>query len=241
MTADPKILDRIKKLLALATSSNPHEAGLALQRAQELMQAHQVSEATVELGVLSEVEVSSIATATRVKIWELRLMDGVAKAFGLELLFRRGYPYGGYIFFGPETDVKVAEYAATFLLRRIAKDRAAFTRGLSAKMKYDFETNTQRYMTRKEKSGEVDAFCDGWVTTVLTKVGHLARPQHQAKMITEQAAERFTKPSNKRLELQQNRGSLASHQLGKEMASDVSLNRPVHGQASSTKQLGGRS
>nr|DAL36009.1 MAG TPA_asm: Protein of unknown function (DUF2786) [Caudoviricetes sp.] len=40
MTDKEKILEKLKKLLALSKSDNPHEAALALQRVQKLMQAY---------------------------------------------------------------------------------------------------------------------------------------------------------------------------------------------------------
>jgi len=48
MTAErERVLDRIKKLLALSTSSNAHEAGLAAAQAAELQLRHRI--AAVEL------------------------------------------------------------------------------------------------------------------------------------------------------------------------------------------------
>lgn len=44
---DEKILDRIRKLLALATSSNEHEAALAAARAQDLLFQHNLTAAQV--------------------------------------------------------------------------------------------------------------------------------------------------------------------------------------------------
>lgn len=44
-----EILEKIKKLLALATSPNEHEAKLAAQRASELMEKYQIDEAEVLL------------------------------------------------------------------------------------------------------------------------------------------------------------------------------------------------
>lgn len=44
MTAKPGIIEKIKKLLALAGSANAHEAELAVAKAQEMMTRHQVSE-----------------------------------------------------------------------------------------------------------------------------------------------------------------------------------------------------
>ena len=51
MTATPdlnRIVDRVKKLLALSTSANPHEAALAAAKAQELLFRHNLSMAMVE-------------------------------------------------------------------------------------------------------------------------------------------------------------------------------------------------
>lgn len=43
MSAPAEIIERIKKLLRLARSSNPHEAQLAMQRALELAREHEVA------------------------------------------------------------------------------------------------------------------------------------------------------------------------------------------------------
>lgn len=43
MTDKEKVLEKLKKLLALSKSDNPHEASLALQRVQKLMQAYGIS------------------------------------------------------------------------------------------------------------------------------------------------------------------------------------------------------
>ena len=42
-----KILDKIKKCLALASSANEHEAAAALRQAQKLMQAHGLTDQDV--------------------------------------------------------------------------------------------------------------------------------------------------------------------------------------------------
>src|SRR3954454_9262567 len=43
-----RIVDRVKKLLALSSSQNPHEAALAAAKAQELLFKHNLSLALVE-------------------------------------------------------------------------------------------------------------------------------------------------------------------------------------------------
>ena len=49
-----KLLEKLKKLLALAKSDNPHEAALALQRAQKLMQAYNITQADLALSDIDE-------------------------------------------------------------------------------------------------------------------------------------------------------------------------------------------
>ena len=44
-----KIIDKIKKCLALAKSDNPHEAATALRQAQKLMEQHNLTEQDISL------------------------------------------------------------------------------------------------------------------------------------------------------------------------------------------------
>jgi len=45
----PSVLDKVRKLLRLSTSSNPHEAALAAARAQDLIDRHRLSQTVLEL------------------------------------------------------------------------------------------------------------------------------------------------------------------------------------------------
>lgn len=56
MTDKEKILEKLKKLLALSKSDNPHEAALALQRAQKLMLAYNITQADLALSDIREGE-----------------------------------------------------------------------------------------------------------------------------------------------------------------------------------------
>lgn len=149
-----KVLDRVKKLLALGRSPEPHEAAAALQRAQELMAKHGVTVAMVE-GPVSEPiashDVKSIATATRVKGWEFRLLRTVADAFGCELLWISAYPYGRYRVLGYESEVEVAVYTAQVLLRQLRAAKNRFVKTLDSAA------------PRTWKASEADAYCTGWV------------------------------------------------------------------------------
>lgn len=180
---DPKILDRIKKCLSLATSAEPHEAARALEMAQALMAKHGISAEALESqekeGV-TEQTLRSVASASRVKDWELRLYDGIARAFGCALLFQRGMRpnvvkarglpdhmrYGRYHFVGLEAEAKMAHYAAVVLQRQLQRARSVFTTSLPA------------YYDRAQKTRETDAYCNGWVLGAVSKL----RPLFDAKM-----------------------------------------------------------
>lgn len=72
-----KILERIRKLMALGTSSNQAEAELAMQRAQELMQAHMVDEAELDRGNVEKIE--HLFKKKRVEKWANYLMSIIAR------------------------------------------------------------------------------------------------------------------------------------------------------------------
>lgn len=86
-----KILDRVRKLLALASSDNVHEAALAAARAQELIEAHRLeallaaeaaaealdAEAPLEDGRADPLEVSK-----RLRTWRVVLATHLAELNG---------------------------------------------------------------------------------------------------------------------------------------------------------------
>ncbi|HBN2420156.1 TPA: DUF2786 domain-containing protein, partial [Escherichia coli] len=47
MTDQDKHIEKLKKLLALAASGNPHEAALALRRARKLMDVHGITHSDI--------------------------------------------------------------------------------------------------------------------------------------------------------------------------------------------------
>lgn len=184
---DGRILDKIKKCLALSSSDNPNEAAAALERAQELMAKYGVSAEQLAHKVtddqVTEGRVRSCASATRCKDWELKLFRAIAKAFGCDMMFARGVnqdvqrscglpssaTFGHYIFVGLTEDVAVASYAATVLQKQLSRGRAAFT-----------HTLIHQFMSRAAKTHEVDAYCNGWVDGAVTKVKPLADAKKRA-------------------------------------------------------------
>lgn len=71
-----KLLDRIKKLLALSTSDNQAEAELAAQRAQELISKHMVDESELQRGNIQKIK--HLFKKRRVEKWANYLINLIA-------------------------------------------------------------------------------------------------------------------------------------------------------------------
>jgi hypothetical protein len=74
-----KVLGKIKKLLALSTSSNVNEAATAAAAAQRLMLEHKLTEADVsdaQTGQMFELSMGAVGFASR---WKFVLVTAVAR------------------------------------------------------------------------------------------------------------------------------------------------------------------
>lgn len=128
------VLLKIKKLLSLAQSKNEHEAALAAQKAQELMDEYKLS-----MGDLDEITLNkedavgedwlkeSIGQFSY-STWKGILIHGVCKVNNVLAL---KYDGGARLkLIGRESDRQVAEYMACYLVREV--ERLAFESYASA-------------------------------------------------------------------------------------------------------------
>lgn len=146
-----KVLEKIKKCLALSKSSNEHEAAAALRQAQALMRQHRIEMSDVEMSDIAE---STIAASVKraPPIWENNLMFDIANAFGCDVIFGTHIiGRADWVFIGGASEVEVAKYAADVLTRQVR----------SARRKY-IDERLSRCKT-KTKIARADAFCLGWV------------------------------------------------------------------------------
>lgn len=146
-----RIIDKIKKCLALSRSANEHEAAAALRQAQKLMQQHRIEMSDVEMSTIAE---STIAASVKRSppMWENNLMFDIAKAFGCDVIFgTRIIGRADWVFIGGASEVEVAKYAADVLARQ----------AMGARRKY-IDERLSRCKT-KTKTARADAFCLGWV------------------------------------------------------------------------------
>jgi hypothetical protein len=125
------VLDRVRKLLALAKSGTPEEAALATARAQELMFKYSIGEADLEVEqVQREIEavVDEIVheeAKTKRDLWKGVLLNTLALAFGCKSYSLRDWVNGGTKFkvLGVNSAVQTVNYLFGYL--QLELDRLA--------------------------------------------------------------------------------------------------------------------
>jgi hypothetical protein len=126
-------LQKAAKLLRLSTSSNPHEAALALSRAQEIMDRFKLSADAVN-GAGSEVhsdepianfDFDPLERATKVDRWKTQLSVSIAKANQCRVYLGNG----GICLIGRASDVQTVRYMFAWLVREIERLAARDCKG----------------------------------------------------------------------------------------------------------------
>lgn len=226
---DDKLIERVKKLLALATSSNPHEAAAALAKAQALMAEHNISIGKLAASELGDAKVDSKSSVGSPKDYEVHLCSAIASAFGCRLLSTKGDSWvykatggrGGwtsFTFIGTKSGVQVAEHVAIVMLRKLRQARAEFVK------------------TTASKSAAADAFCLGWAEGVRKHVAALAIDATVAAAINDMVEER-TKGRKAKTQQSSLNDARAFHD-GVRRGSEERLHRPVGASSEAPRLIG---
>lgn len=169
-------LKKIKKCLALAGSSNEHEAAAAMRQAQALMKKHGLSESSVQLSDIGEHGVKA-SGKTKMHAWEAHLATAICDAFGLQSAFRHGqWMFTGsqsraeILFFGPQTRIEVAAYCYECLTRQMRKALADLRKEVPLAMK-----DRRRAML----------YTESWILAASNKVKLLASTFDDGPLINE--------------------------------------------------------
>ncbi|MFU3527718.1 DUF2786 domain-containing protein [Pseudomonas aeruginosa] len=152
-----KALEKIKKLLRLAGSSNPHEAAAAMRQARALMEKHGIGESDIALADVTEHGTGS-GSKLKPAQWEANLGGTVAKAYSCKLFFAAGI--GQWRFVGEMAEV--ASYTMAILLRQVRKARR------------DYIATELKRCKASTKTKRGDLFCDAWVWSVRKQVNQFA-------------------------------------------------------------------
>lgn len=171
-----RIVDRIKKCLALSASSNEYEAEAALRQARKLMEAHDITELDVRAAEAEERRAKSRAVA-KPSGWETALACKVSQGFGCEVLFSRAgwgqasFHLGEWAFIGCGVAPEIACYAFTALLRQARRARDEYVK------------NQLRRCKSATKTRRADLFSDGWVRAVTGTINAFAGNEQQEAAI----------------------------------------------------------
>lgn len=164
------IIEKIRKLLRLATSSEPHEAALAMRRARELMNAHQVTEAQLAMAAIKEQK-GAAGNYEDPPRYVALLAQVVSELFQCDFYWntrsqlhwngRRKYSTVP-VFVGIEPNQEICAYCYDLLHRKLVK----------ARREAEFYTYTRRELTIAK-----DSYALGWVEAVKSKVRELVPPR----------------------------------------------------------------
>ncbi len=218
-------LKKIKKCLALAKSSNPHEAAAAMRQAQKLMAEHQVTEVDVGLADVAETTVrTQLKTTTK---WEGLLSRLIADAFGCaHFSLKSHYLTHGmsvatkreYVFVGVGAASQVAAYAYDVLARQCGRDRLAHIRK---------QPKNCKPIT---KTARGDEFALGWVYGVRSLVERFAGAESNQALIEQYMAAKHPDLATTRIK---NRAAgvvrYSDQAAGREAGQKAQLNRGLNG------------
>ncbi len=112
-----KILSKIKKLLALATSQNQHESELATLKSNELLLKYNLSEREFYRGDASDDEEMLLKRIIKAKTISAKVsaIAQIVRTFFVETVFHPCREHTYLEVFGKKSNVAIAEYVALFL------------------------------------------------------------------------------------------------------------------------------
>ena len=215
-----RILEKIKKCLALANSQNEHEAAAALRQARALMDAHDVSDAEMLAIGVGEERAPSGGTETPAH-WESTLAARIAHMFGCRLLHCRvGWDAAEWAFIGVSPQPEVARYAFEVLFRQARKARQAH-----------IQTQLKRYK-KSNKTRRADLFSSDWVAAATAAISPWVTSQAATDALD--AYMQIKHPETRNLESRdRNAGRQMSdkdrdsYYAGRQAGAQVELNRGV--------------
>lgn len=219
-----KILEKIKKCLALSASSNEHEAAAALRQARKLMEAHGITDQDIQAAEAEEKRAKSGAKS-QPSNWETMLAVKVSDAFACRVIFSKGRwdRAGEWCFIGCGASPEVAHYAFSVLHRKAkrARDEHIKTRLKRCKS----ATKTRR----------ADLFSEGWVHAVVRTISDFSGNEQETRAIEAFMAKNYSalntlKSRNRNDGRKLREQEYDDYYAGKKQGNDAQLNCGVSGQ-----------
>lgn len=212
------ILAKIERCYALAKSSNPNEAAIAVRQAKALMDKHNISES--DLLMLDVVrEFGHFGTKSLPALWVMNLVNAVAEAFECKPLFIRGsnQSKSGFQMIGVGAAPSIAMYSFDVLMRQLKQARKHY-------LAHELKDVT------RSKTKLADLFCYGWTTEVRQKCKAIS-PDHKIKeKIDAYVNTKLNVKNGRARKLRLTSGGNSALEKGRLAAKDISLHSPMNGQ-----------
>ena len=152
MSTENEIIEKVRKLLRLAQSANPHEAGLALERAMRLAARHKIDVAGLDLDPeIERIIHQRFPVGQRLSYIAKLTLNVVVAFFHVEVVVAKP----DAVFVGTATDVAIAHYVHGFL-------SGACRRALD-----EFEKSKRRKPSLSRRQN----FIAGWIYGVRYQLG----------------------------------------------------------------------
>lgn len=213
-----RIIEKIKKCMALGESSNANEAAAALRQAQKMMNMHGLTEDDIEGSNYSNDTVECpIQANKKVPVHLSKFVSIIMKAFQVKAVIETNVRVSDASYriryFGPNHRVTMAAYAHVVIFR--AMERA-------------WKDQLLKEPSWKGVRGARLSFMVGWLSEIAGKVDAIGWPEGEEER-TEMVKNEFY---GKELVKGQQRsyslyGGIANQ--GRAAAADFNINRPVNG------------
>lgn len=166
-----KILQRLRKLLSLAGSSEPHEAAAAMRQAQKLMQTYSLSLDDVDILQVEEHD-ANFVSKTMPPAYLLQLADVVELAFGARLILTGRQGAVRFTFVGVGAQAQIASYVFDVLRRTLTRHRQDYLSSLGKRLK------------RSTKTRRADLFCRAWLIRIELTVSEFIMPTRDQELLS---------------------------------------------------------
>lgn len=222
-----QVIDKVRKLLALATSPNENEATLAMQKAGELLASHGLSMADVTPEeIRSSVTMETIEMGSKQRImWIDLLAVEISKSFDC-------YPVTTYgtgwqmNFIGTPADIEMVKYLLKYLSAEIERMSKRYLR------------ENKNYISSPRAAG--NAYRRGVVRTVSDRLKVMYRARSEAMTsdcmalvpVKKEMVEKYTRKQFPRLTRPAKsyvRKELDSYHNGVRDGRNININRPIEG------------
>lgn len=135
--SEEKLIEKIKKLLALSKSPNEAEAELAAQRAHELLTKYNLSMDYIQE---KEIREGNVITGRSLKKWRHLLINGIASYYYCKsLCYVRGSGYYRIVFIGQKHNIIICKSMYDYLEKAVIRESKNIHKNAKSKYRENFK------------------------------------------------------------------------------------------------------